>query len=65
MMADTNWGICFMCQVSSKDNVCSSTDGYKTVVKNIPEFHKKRKLGFHFERIRNANSDLLSVFDNK
>ena len=65
MMADTNWGICFMCQVSSKDNVCSGTDGYKTVVKNIPEFHKKGKLGFHFERIRNANSDLLSVFDNK
>ena len=26
-----------------------------------PEFYKKRKLGFHLERIYNANSDLLSV----
>ena len=60
-MADTNWDICFICQVSSKDNVRSSTDGYKTLAKNIPEFHKKGKLGFHFERICNANSDLLSV----
>ena len=60
-MADTNWDICFVCQVSSKDNVRSSTDGYKTLTKNIPDFHKKGKLGFHFERIRNANSDFLSV----
>ena len=60
-MADTNWDICFVCQVSSKDNVRSSTDGYKTLVKNLPEFHKKGKLGFRFERICNANLDLLSV----
>ena len=45
-MADTNWDICFVCQVSSKDDVRSSTDGYKTLVKNLPEFHKKGKLGF-------------------
>ena len=37
-MADTNWDICFICQVSSKDNVHSSTGGYKTLMKNIPEF---------------------------
>ena len=60
-MADTNWDICFVCQVSSKDDVRSSTDGYKTLVKNLPEFHKKGKLGFRFERICNANLDLLSV----
>ena len=61
IMVDTNWVTCFICQVSSKDNVRSSTDGYKTLAKNIPDFHKKGKLGFHFERIRNANSDFLSV----
>ena len=43
-MADTNWDICFICQVSTKDNVRSSTDGYKTFAKNIPEFHKKGSL---------------------
>ena len=42
-MADTNWDICFICQVSSKD-ICSSTEGYQTLAKNIPEFHKKGKL---------------------
>ena len=56
-MADANWDVCFICQVSSKGNVRSSTDGCKTLAKNIPEFHKKGKLGFHFERILNANSD--------
>ena len=61
-MADTNWDICFICQVSTKDNLRSSTDGYKTLAKNIPEFHKKGKLGYHFEGISNANSDLLSSF---
>ena len=60
-MAHTNWDICFICQVSSKDNVRLSTDGYKTLAKNSAEFHKKGKLGSHFERIGNANSDLLSV----
>ena len=40
-MDDTNWDICFICQVSSKDNVHSSTDGYdiitsdKTLLINI------------------------------
>ena len=47
-MADTNWDICFICQVSSKDNVRSSTDGYKTLAKNIQEFHKKREAWFPF-----------------
>ena len=37
-MDDTNWDICFICQVSSKDNVHASTDGYKTLMENIPEF---------------------------
>ena len=60
-MADTNWDVCFICQVSRKDNVRSSTDGYKTLAKNILGFHKKGKLGFHFDRICNTNSDLLSV----
>ena len=46
-MVDTNWDICFVCQVSTEDKVRSSTDGYKTFAKNIPEFHKKGKLGFH------------------
>ena len=58
-MADTNWDICFICQVSTKGNARSGTDGYKTLRKNIPEFHKKGKLGFHFKRISNANSDLI------
>ena len=57
-MADTNWDICFICQVSSKA-IC--TDGYKTLAKNIPEFHKTGTLCFQFERICNANSDLLSI----
>ena len=39
-MADTNWNICFICQVRSKGNVRSSTDGYKTLAKNIQRFHK-------------------------
>ena len=60
-MADTNWDICFICQVSSKGNFRSSTDGYKTLAKYISEFHKKEKLGFHFERISKANSDLFSI----
>ena len=60
-MAGTNWDICFISKVSTKDKVRSSTDGYKTLTKNIPEFHKKGKLSFHFERISNANSDLLSI----
>ena len=55
-MADTNWDICFICQVSSKDNILSSTDDYKTLAKNILEFHKKGMLSFHFERIFNVNS---------
>ena len=50
-----------ICHVSTEVDVNSSTDGCKTLAKNIPEFHKKGKLGFHFERISNANSDLLSV----
>ena len=60
-MADTIWHICFICQVSSKDNVRSSADGWKTLVKIILEFYKKGKLGFHFEGICNANLELLSV----
>ena len=64
-MAHTNLDICFICQVCGKDNVRPSTGGYKTSAKSIPEFHKKGKLGFHFERICNANSNLLSVFDYK
>ena len=60
-MADTNWDICFISQVSTKENVPSSTNGYKTLAKNIREFHKKGKLGFRFESTSNANSDLLSV----
>ena len=60
-MADTNWDICFICQVTTKGNVRSSKDGYKTSAKNILEFHKKEKLGFHFEIISNRNSDLLSI----
>ena len=47
--------------VSSKDNFRWSTDGYKTLAKNIPELHIKGKLGFHFEIICNPNSHLLSV----
>ena len=65
IMADTNWDICFICQVNNKDNVRSSTDPYKALLKNIPEFHKKRKLGFHFEKISNANSELFSILINK
>ena len=40
-MDDTNWDICFICQVSSKDNLLSGTDGYdiitsdKTLLINI------------------------------
>ena len=64
-MADTNWDICFICQVNNKDNVRSITDPYKALLKNILEFHKKRKLGFHFEKISNANSDLFSILINK
>ena len=60
-MADTNWDTGFICQVSTKENVRSSTNSYKTLAKNIQEFHKKGKLGFRFESISNANSDLLSV----
>ena len=60
-MADANWDICFIFHVNSKDNVRSSTGGYKTLAKNIPEFHKTGKLGFHFKRICNANLDFLSV----
>ena len=60
-MTDTNWDICFICQVICKDNFHASKDGYKTLAKNIPEFHKKWKLGFHLERICNAILDLLSV----
>ena len=50
-----------MCHVSTKSICHSSTNGYKTLVKNIPKFHKKGKLGFYFERISNTNLDLLSV----
>ena len=42
-------------------NVCSNTGGYKTLAKNIPEFHKSGKIGFHFVRISSANSDLSSI----
>ena len=54
-------GYLIICRVSTKDNACSSTDGCKTLAKNIPEFQKKGKLGFHFKRISSANSDLLSI----
>ena len=64
-MADTNWHICFICQVGIKDNVCSRTDGYKTLVKNFLEFYKKGKLGFHFERISNTDLVLLSILTTK
>ena len=60
-MADTNQDICFIFQVSTKQNVRSSTNSYKTLAKKIREFHKKGKLGFRFESISNANSDLSSV----
>ena len=44
----------------------TQNDGYKKLAKNILEFHKKEKLSFHFERISNANFELLFVnFDNK
>ena len=59
-MTDTNWDICFICQVSTKDNVRSSKDGYKILAKNILEFYKKGKYDFHFEKISNTNSDLFS-----
>ena len=64
-MADANWDICFICQVSTKDKVRSSIAAYKTLAKNISEFHKKGKLGFHLERISNANSDLLLILTTK
>ena len=57
--------ICCICQVSGKENVLSSTNGYKTLAKNILEFHRKGKLGFHFERICNPNSDLSVSTTNK
>ena len=59
-MANANWDI-FICQVSNQDNVRSSTDGYKTLAKNIPEFHKKGNLRFYLEIISSANSNLLSI----
>ena len=55
-MTDTN---CFICQVSTKDDI--STDCYKTLGKNFPDLHKKGKIGLHFERNSNNNSDLLTV----
>ena len=60
-MADTNWDICFICQVSTKDNVHSSKDGYKILAKSILEFYKKGKLGLHFHKISNTNLDLFSI----
>ena len=48
-------------RVNTKDNVHSSTDGYKTLVKNILGFREKGKLDFHFQGISNASSDLLSI----
>ena len=33
----------------------------QNVGKNIPQFHKKGKFNFHFEKISNANSDLLPI----
>ena len=47
-MADTNWDICFIYQVSTNDNVCSSAYGHKTLVKNIIPCNKiNRKIESH------------------
>ena len=43
-MDDTDWDIYCICQVSSKDNIHSSTDGYKTLMKKIQSFNKKESL---------------------
>ena len=40
-MADTNWDICFICEVSTKENVQSSTNGYKTLTKSTKLNHLK------------------------
>ena len=37
-MDDANWDICFICQVSRKDNVRSSTDSYETSFKKNESF---------------------------
>ena len=58
-MADTIWIFVLYDKLVVKT---TSTDGYKTLARNILDFHKKGKLGFHFERICKVNSDLLSVF---
>ena len=40
-MADTNWDICFICEVSTKENVQSRTDGHKTLTKCTKSNHLK------------------------
>lgn len=58
-------GYLIICQASTKANACSSTDAYKTLAKDIPEFQKKGKLGFHFEEISGTGSDLLSMLTTR
>ena len=43
-MGDANWDICFICQVSSKDNIHSSTDGTRLKQKIFQSFTKKENL---------------------
>ena len=43
-MGDANWDICFICQVSSKDNIHSSTDGTRLKQKIFQSFTKKESL---------------------
>ena len=57
-MADTIWIFVLYVKLVVKT---TSTDGYQTLARNILDFNKKGKLGFHFERICKVNSYLLSV----
>ena len=43
-MGDANWDICFICQVSSKYNIHSSTDGTRLKQKIFQSFTKKGSL---------------------
>ena len=43
-MGDANWDICFICQVISKDNIHSSTDGTRLKQKIFQSFTKKESL---------------------
>ena len=61
----TDWSLCFICQKITADNLRSNDDGLETLAANIPQFDELGKLTFDLNRIKDGDTDLLTLFKNE